>query len=242
MIRSIWVLVLGCCAGVVAQGQDCPKSSSDGPSIPSATETLEGRLIYHDGLRKWYELKLDKSRCGQPSMQLTIDDKKWVSLEVLRGCTVKSSGQIDLSPTGYYSLDLSQFVTNIEPVGHCVKQKPFPDLSGLRPAPNVRQYEVQMLLDYESGDHPPVFRIASGGKALKPWQAYASYYLTGGFVLYGECAKGFVVDKVSGTPEASPSHFTEARDPSDMAAFDPEGAAAAGKKDLRLGYTCVRDQ
>jgi hypothetical protein len=64
--------------------------------------------------------------------------------------------------------------------------------------------------------------------------------LTGGFVLYGHCGKGFVVDKVFGTPEAHPSHFTESRDSGDMAAFDPEGAATSGKTHLRLGYTCVR--
>lgn len=223
-------------------GQDCPTSSSDGPSIPSAPQTLQGRLIYHDGLRKWFELKFDKPACGQQSVQLAADDKMWVSLEVLRNCAVRSSGQIDFSPTGYYSLDLYQHAMTIEPVGPCVKQRPIPDLSGLKPAPGVRQYKVEMLLDYESGDHPPVFRITSSGRELKPWQAYASYYLTGGFVLYGGCANGFVVDKVFGTPEANPSHFTESRDTSDRAAFDPESAAAARKKNLQLGYTCVRAQ
>jgi len=45
---------------------------------------------------------------------------------------------------------------------------------------------------------------------------------------------------VFGTPQANPSHFDEPRTSSDMAMFDPESAAAAGKKDLHLGYTCVR--
>jgi hypothetical protein len=49
-----------------------------------------------------------------------------------------------------------------------------------------------------------------------------------------------VVDEVFGTPEANPQHFDEPRTPTDMAAFDPESAAAAGKKNLRLGYTCIR--
>jgi hypothetical protein len=64
--------------------------------------------------------------------------------------------------------------------------------------------------------------------------------LTGGFVLYGYRGKGFVVDEVFGTQEANPSHFAERGSPDDAAAFDPESAAAAGKKDLNLGYTCVR--
>jgi hypothetical protein len=99
-----------------------------------------------------------------------------------------------------------------------------------------------MDVDFKPGDHPIVFRVSSSGKDLRPWQAYASYWLTGGFVLYGRCGQGFVVDKVFGTPQATPSHFDEPRDPHDMAMFDPETAAASGKKDLRLGYVCVRRQ
>jgi len=97
-----------------------------------------------------------------------------------------------------------------------------------------------MDVDYEPGDHPVVFHVSMSGKELRPWQAYASYWLTGGFVLYGQCGKGFVVDKVFGTAEANPSHFTESRDSGDMATFNPESAAVSGKKHLRLGYTCIR--
>ncbi len=96
-----------------------------------------------------------------------------------------------------------------------------------------------MRVNYRPGDHPIVFNVFSSGKALRPWQAYASYQLTGLFVLYGMCAEGFVVDKVFGAPEAKPAHFDESQ-PGDVAAFDPEHAAASGKFDLDLGYTCVR--
>jgi len=98
-----------------------------------------------------------------------------------------------------------------------------------------------MDIDYSPGDHPILFHVSSSGKDLQPWEAYASYSLTGSFVLYGECGEGFRVDKVYGTPQANPGHFTEKGEPDDMAAFDPENAAAAGKKKLRLGYTCMRD-
>ena len=84
--------------------------------------------------------------------------------------------------------------------------------------------------------------MSSASASLRPWQAYASYLLTGGFVLYGHCGEGFVVDKVFGTPQATPSHFDEPRTSHDMAMFDPESAAASGKKDLHLGYTCVRQR
>lgn len=128
----------------------------------------------------------------------------------------------------------------IGPVGQCAKQLPFPDYSKARPDKSVRKYRVELHLDYGPGDHPIIFRISNAGTELRPWQAYASYTLTGDFVLYGYCGKGFVVDEVFGTPGAKPSHFLERGEPSDAAAFDPEGAAASGKQDLHLGYTCVR--
>ena len=128
----------------------------------------------------------------------------------------------------------------IEPVGQCTRQLPLPDYSRAKPDKAVRAYRVEMDVDYRPGDHPIVFRVSSSAKNLQPWQAYASYMLTGGLVLYGHCGEGFAVDQVFGTLEAMPSHFTASQDPSDMAMFDPESAAASGKKDLRLGYTCVR--
>jgi hypothetical protein len=202
---------------------------------------LEGALVFHDAIRKWFELKLDPPQCGQTSIELvraSIDD--WRPVEVLRGCRVRSSGAIELSTTGYYSLEMYQDVVGIEPIGACDTQLPLPDYSNAKPDETVRKYRVDMHLNYQPGDHPIIFHVSSAGKDLRPWQAYASYTLTGGFVLYGSCGAGFVVDKVFGTPQANPSHFEEARTPEDMAAFDPESAAASGKRDLRLGYTCVR--
>ncbi len=162
-------------------------------------------------------------------------------LEVLRGCRVRSSGTIDFSGTGYYSLGTFQDVVEIESIGTCEMQLPLPDYSAAKPERTVLKYRVEMRVNYQPGDHPVVFRVSGGGRDLEPWQAYASYILTGGYVLYGLCGDGFVIDKVFGTPEAKPSHFEEPRTSDDMAAFDPESAAAAGKKDLNLGYTCVRE-
>jgi hypothetical protein len=161
-------------------------------------------------------------------------------MEVLRGCRVTSRGALNFSTTGYYSLDVYQDVQVIESVGKCERQSSFPDYSKAKPEEAIRAYRVDMRVNYEPGDHPVVFHITSAGKQLRPWQVYAGYFLTGGFVLYGSCAKGFVVDKVFGTPLANPSHFDEPRTSGDMAMFDPESAAAAIKKDLHLGYTCVR--
>jgi hypothetical protein len=225
-----------------ALAQECPQRSATGATVASAPRTIEGSLIYHNDIRHWFELRLDQPQCGQSSIQLVVLEGTWTALEVLRGCRVKSTGPIDFSGTGYYSLDTYQNVRRIETVGSCTRQLAFPDYSKERPDDSVREYRVDMYIKYAPGDHPIKFRITSSGKELHPWQAYASYLLTGGFVLYGHCGEGFVVDKVFGTPEAKPSHFDEPRTENDMAAFDPESAAALGKKDLHLSYTCVRDK
>ena len=235
------VLVLLTCAGNRAFGQECPRTSTTGPTIASQVRTLEGRLIFHNGIRQWFELKLDRPHCGQSSIELVQTDETSRALEVLRGCRIKSSGAIDFSSTGYYSLDIFQDVKKVEPVGTCPARSPFPDYSSVKPNGLVRAYRVDMHVSYRPGDHPILFHVRSAGRELRPWQAYASYMLTGEFVLYGHCGDGFVVDKVFGTQAAQPGHFDDPRTPSDMASFDPESAAQAGKSDLHLGYTCVRE-
>lgn len=224
------------CTATPALAQECPQTNPTGPTVASEVRLLVGRLIFHDGIRKWFELKLDQPQCGQTSIQLVRVERDWTPLEVLRGCRVRSKGALDFSSTGYYSLDTYQSVDQIEPVGPCARQSPFPDYSKAKPNKSIRGYRVDMYVNYRPGDHPFIIRASSAGRTLRPWQAYASYLLTGGFVLYGHCGEGFVVDKVFGTHEANPSHSD------DMAVFDPESAAAAAKKDLHLGYTCVRNR
>lgn len=222
-------------------GQQCPQSDGRGVDRPSQVRTLEGQLVFHNGIRKWFELKMDKPQCGQTSIQLIAGDRRnRTAIQVLRGCQIKSQGAVDFSPTGYYSLSLYQDVQMIGANSRCERQPPLPDYSKLKPNKSVDAYRVEMLVDYRPGDHPIVFHVTSGGKQLQPSQAYASYDLTGGLVLYGRCGAGFFVDNVFGTPQANPAHFTESRDASDMAMFDPESAAAAGVTVLHLGYTCLR--
>lgn len=227
-------------AAASASGQTCP--SNIGARAKSEVRTLEGQLVFHDGIRRWFELKLHQPQCGQASIQLVQAERSATPIEIFRGCRVRSRGAIDFASTGYFSLDMFQDLRAIEPIADCERQSPFPDYSNVKPDKAIRDYRVDMHVIYEPGDHPVVFRVTDGGKELWPWQAYASYMLTGGFVLYGLCGDGFVVDKVVGTPEAHPNHFDDPRSSRDMATFDPESAAAAGKKDLRLGYTCVRNQ
>ncbi len=238
--RTVSTMALVICTAMAAIAQQCPKTSPTGPTTASEKRALEGLLVFHNGIREWFELKLDQPQCGQTSVQLVRIERDWTPLQILRGCRVRSRGAIDFSPTGYYSLDTYQSVDEIEPVATCARKPPFPDYSQAMPDKAIGAYRVEMDVDYGPGDHPIVFHVSRSGKALRPWQAYASYMLTGGFVLYGHCGEGFFVDKVFGTAEAKPSHFTEPRDSGDMATFLPENAAASGKKRLRLGYTCVR--
>jgi hypothetical protein len=232
------VCVFALALAIATAAQECPKSSATGATVPSGVRTLAGRLIYHDGIRKWFELKLAQPQCEQTSIELVPGGRE---LQVLRGCRVRSKGVIGFSPTGYYSLDTYQMVAQIEPVGDCERQLPFPDYSNAKPDKSIRDYRVDMQIAHD-GDHPIVFRVSSAGKELRPWQAYAKYLLTGGFVLYGNCGEGFAVDKVFGTAQANPSHFGEPQTSDDMAMFYPEDAVEFGKKDLHLGYTCVRMQ
>jgi hypothetical protein len=237
----VFALALVTFTPVPLLGQGCPQASETGPHSPSEVRILEGRLVFHDAIREWFELKLDTPQCGQASIELvrvSLDDRR--PLEILRGCRVRSSGTIGFSGTGYYSLEMNQDVVEIGPVGTCDTQLPLPDYADAKPEPTVGKYRVDMQVDYEPGDHPIIFRVSNAGKNLQPWQAYASYTLTGGFVLYGHCAEGFVVDKVFGTAQAKPSHFDEPRSSDDTASFDPESAAASCKKNLHVGYTCVR--
>jgi hypothetical protein len=192
---------------------------------------LQGRLIFHGGIQEWFELKLDQPQCGEGSIELFEQDSN--SLAVLRGCRIKSRGALIFSTRG----NIRQIVEQIESVGKCVRRAPFPDFSGVKPDRSVHEYLVEMRVN---GSRPIVFNVSGAGHSLRPWQVYASYFLTGGFILYGRCGEGFVVDKIFGAPEANLGHFDEAQSSNDMAMFDLDKAARLGKTDSRLRFTCVR--
>lgn len=235
-------LFLGSFTVGIALGQQRSQSTLKEPETSSQAETLSGQLVYHDGLRKWFELKLDRAQSGQSSIQLIPAGEDWEPIEVLRGCRVRSTGPIFSSPVGdsYYSLDTTQSVQHIESVETCTLKAPIPSSDGTPPDKHVHDYRVDMRVNSLPGDHPVVFRVTSAGKELQPSQAYARYTLARGFALHGLCDGGFVIDQVFGTPQANPSHPTVSRNAGDMAVFDLKGAASSGKTDLHLGYTCVR--
>jgi hypothetical protein len=230
-------------AAASAFGQACPKSSQTEPWASSEVRTLEGKLVFHDGLQPWFELKFDKTQCGQASIELIqAQGDPPPPMEVFRGCRVRSRGEINFS-TNAIKREMYQNPVAIESVGECKRQLPFPDYSKVKPDQAIHEYRVDMQV---RPHHPIVFRVTSAGKELRPWRVYASYITTGsGFLLYGSCAAGFGVDKVFGTPEARPSHSEDDDEvrgtAGDPAMFDLDRASEAGKLNPQLGYTCVRE-
>jgi hypothetical protein len=83
-------LFLGSFTVGIALGQQTSQSTVKEPEIPSQVETLSGHLVYHDGIRKWFELKLDRAETGQSSIQLVYAGQSWKQMQVLRGCRVRS--------------------------------------------------------------------------------------------------------------------------------------------------------
>ena len=112
MRRNFLVLALVTWASWPASGQHCPQHSRT-----SELRWLEGKLVFHDGLRQWFELKLDQPQCGQTSIELMWEGDKSTPLEILRGCRVRSRGIINVLVTGNYA----QQVEAVEPVGACSK-------------------------------------------------------------------------------------------------------------------------
>ena len=249
MRAAVGMLLLSCCA-LGLEGQQRSQSLVSEPEIPSA---LSGQLVYHDGIRKWFELKLDRAQLGQGSIQLVSAGEGWTQIQALRGCRVRSKGPVFLSPIGdyNYSLDTTQTVQQIESVGTCTLKPPIQVVPATKPDKNVHDYRVDMRVNYSPGDHPVVFRVTSAGRELQPSRSYASYmlepwtsYVTdrlpSGSAIYGICGEGFVIDEVFGTPQANPSHLAVSRDPLDMAMFNSKAAVSSGNMELNLGYTCVR--
>jgi hypothetical protein len=221
-----------------ANAQSCPEGNPNGPNIDSASQILSGKIIFHNDLRQWFELRLDAPVCGETTVQL-LPDQEHESLgrtiQTLRGCRASVHGALGLPETGYYSAEIYQKVDEIEPAHDCKKQPPFPDYSKLKPSRSLRVYRVSMWFDYGTPDSPLHVTISDGIHTLQPWQPYASYWLTGGFGLYVYCADEFAVSNFNATPEANPWLIDN------QIALDPETAAEKRVHRIEINFTCRRD-
>ena len=175
--------VLVCALAVLtvssAFAQSCPSLSDNGPSVESEPVALEGRLMFHDNIRGWFELKLDRPQCEQSAIELVHAKPIGAPMEIYRGCRVRSRGIIDFSTTGYYSLEMYQDVRSIQPIGPCTLKSRFPDYSKAKPDPSIRAYRVEMHLNFEPGDHPIQFHVTHAGKELRPCQEISGVSLPG---------------------------------------------------------------
>lgn len=240
MSARFFVFVLLVTLASSAAAQTCPRDDPNGPPVPSNARTLEGQLVWHDDLRGWFGLKTDADVCGVREVQLIADPgddfgPRWKvieqKMETLRTCRVRTHGILQIPITGYYSAAVYQVLTQIGPVGQCTVKAVFPDYSDLTPIPGLQRYTVSMSFDY-GHESPLVAHVTAHQQELKPWQAYAHYDLTGGFVFYAYCAKDFAATQFHGTPAAKPWLVDG------YVAMDPESAAAKHVTHIALQYTC----
>ncbi len=232
---AVFVLSLG------ALGQACPRENPKGPNFDSQELWLDGTAVFHNGLRRWMELKPKEPVCGNSSIQLLqgsgggfeVDEGDSLQLEALRGCHIAVKGKLGIPATGYYSAPLYFGVIQVRPGAGCRRQPAIPTYWYAQPDASVQRYRVSMVVNYK-GEGSVRATIRSGARSLAPWQAYASYWLTGSHMLYAYCGKGFHLSEFQGTPEAKPDVID------DEVSMDPEGAAQMGVWHLRLDFNCRR--
>jgi hypothetical protein len=222
--------------GRPSAAQDCPRENPAGPSIDSMPRTLVGTIVFHDDMRQWLSIDLDAPVCGQNRIEIfDVDYQHPRQLEVFRGCRVTTRGVLGIPSTGYYSTDVFQTVDQIEPTASCVRQPAFPDYEKMKPVRGIYTYQVSMWFNYGPFEDRVHARVLSGNRILSPWQAYAHYFLTGGFGFYGYCADGYTMSHMVGTPEAKPWMIDNS------VAMDPETAAAdKNVHAIKLSFTCNR--
>lgn len=236
LAAALVVLAPAICCGA----QECPRS---GDGAASAVRTLTGRLVLHNGLRRWWGLQVSQAVCGAGEIQVIVnsgddaeDRRQANELDTLRGCDVEITGPLNVPGTGYFSAPLYQTRYDVKAEPGCIRQPLFPEYTGSLPAGNLRRYDVRISLDYVPGDHPPAFVITGNGRRLSPWQAYASYRLTGERVMYAECGRGFAATRFSGGSAAHPWLVDG------TVGLDPERAAAAHVTHVSVTYTCIKQR
>jgi hypothetical protein len=209
VLSGLWILV--CAAGVA---QNCP--GPDG-SVPAAS-TLHGVVQYHDDLRQWIGLNLDKPACGQSEIQLTFSRTDHRAAKSISGCGATVSGSIFEGMTGHFSAELAIADPKIVPDRGCKPQPLEVDYSKVQPPRALQRYRASLSVDFSGKGHVEqhAWREQNQGAqntprktALTPAPAYVHYMLAGsGEVLRFGCASGFrPVDPVQNPP--NPDGFVE---------------------------------
>ena len=242
--HSFAAVLLAALAAQAFGAQECPHpGGSIPPPGPLPLSTLHGKLLLHNGLRRWWGLQVSPPVCGSSEIQVIVnsgddaeDRAQSRDLDTLRGCNVEITGPLQVPGTGYFSADLYVTRHEITPAPGCVRQPGFVDYTGSFPPANLRRYAVKLTFDYLPGDHPPGFVITAGKRHLVPWQPYAGYRLTGESILYAECGRDFNATSFTGAPAAHPWLIDG------TVGLDPQRAAAQHVTHITVTYTCVRQR
>jgi len=197
---AFWVMLLLSCRNVSAQV--CPSGyGSLAKEHAKEVSSLHGKLIYHEDLWQWHELELDKKTCDSESVEVFSGKTDEKQVHRYRDCSVTITGRL-FFPNAGFVLGLAIDADKIQPDRDC-RPHPVEDLSKVPIPETVGGYIVIIQVDY-GNDHTDVKirQSAQSATLLTPWQAYASYYLTGGrTVIWFDCAEEFDIIKANQIPK-----------------------------------------
>ncbi len=204
MRALVLALLLSSATAICAQS--CPVG--DSPDAKEASH-LHGVLQYHDELREWIGLHLDRPACGERVVQLVFLDRdsglRWRQAKALGGCGVTVTGTLYQPSTGYYSAALAISDPKLEPDASCHPRPLDPDISKAQPLKGLSAYHASIIVEFAGAGHITVTAWQDDPKhtPLQPWQAYVHKTLTGsGELMWVECGEEFAVAQVTRTPPA----------------------------------------
>ncbi len=234
LMRALWILVIASlltlARGAVAQA--CPQSLEEA----KASSTLHGTLIYHNELRQWLGLKLDKETCGEEEIELVfLEAGNWRQAEALRNCQVTVIGILYYGLTGYYSAGMAISDPMVAPDVSCNPFPVKPDLATMPKKANIKRFTAQIVVDYKGAGSVKVrvWEDEQKKAELAPWEPYLSYMITGGRdVIWFHCADSFEISHIEQAPKPKDGWF---QDDPNMA-----GTVLPGEVNT-ITFTCERE-
>lgn len=212
-MRALIILAFGTLASAGTNAQQCPVENTSGLGEARESSALHGTLIFHDELRQWLGISLDRPICGQTEIQLVFSNgRAWREAEALRACAVTAIGKLYYSPTGYYSTAtaVSDAIIRADPSCHPFPVKPDPSQASI--PTKLMSFRARILVDFRGRGHTEVKIWSGGGRQvpMKPWQTYVNFNLTGlEDVIWFSCRRGFHIKSVVQTPKAKDGIFLD---------------------------------
>ena len=183
----------------LAQEPSCPDYDKYKDLNAPKPSSLHGTIQFHDEIRQWLGVKLDKPTCNESEIQLvTAKSDGYRQMKTFVGCTVSVTGVLFQGATGYYSTKLA-IDPDIKPEAGCRRSALEPDPLTIPIPATLRNYQVSITVDYRGEGHVDFSAWSSSNprQRLKPWQTYIHYAMTGGndSIFFG-CHKGFTVTDI----------------------------------------------